>query len=263
MRCVRIRPRDTLVGEASPFSPWRRSVGVGMAWWAFRMRKQVGPHSYQVPIAGMLLVFGGVALFGVSLGLLLRSPFRMPMGERLFRVVWLGPIGRVVHPGRRTRRGTSALDERRLARHREAAARRPTFRASRRRRTRTGSGRRARNARRRAGTLAARSLMAAVGPGRWPRKPRETFASRFGTLMTIIGVAIGLGNVWRFPYMVGKFGGAAFVLFYVLVVRRDRRAGADGGVRARPTHAARTGRRVRGRRASRSARRSAGSSSSS
>ena len=47
---------------------------------------------------------------------------------------------------------------------------------------------------------------------------RETFASRFGTLMTMIGVAVGLGNIWRFPYMVGKFGGAAFVLFYVLVV---------------------------------------------
>ncbi len=46
---------------------------------------------------------------------------------------------------------------------------------------------------------------------------RETFASRLGTLMTIVGVALGLGNVWRFPYMVGKFGGAAFVMFYVLV----------------------------------------------
>ena len=46
---------------------------------------------------------------------------------------------------------------------------------------------------------------------------RETFASRFGTLMTVIGVAVGLGNVWRFPYLVGRFGGAAFVLVYVLV----------------------------------------------
>src|SRR5690348_12553349 len=46
---------------------------------------------------------------------------------------------------------------------------------------------------------------------------RETFASRLGSLMAIIGVAIGLGNVWRFPYMVGKFGGAAFVLFYIVI----------------------------------------------
>jgi NSS family neurotransmitter:Na+ symporter len=43
---------------------------------------------------------------------------------------------------------------------------------------------------------------------------RETFGSPFGTIMTMIGVAVGLGNVWRFPYMAGKFGGAAFVLFY-------------------------------------------------
>jgi NSS family neurotransmitter:Na+ symporter len=47
---------------------------------------------------------------------------------------------------------------------------------------------------------------------------RETFASFFGLLMTMIGVAVGLGAVWRFPYMVGKFGGAAFVLFYMAVV---------------------------------------------
>lgn len=36
--------------------------------------------------------------------------------------------------------------------------------------------------------------------------------------MTMIGVAVGLGAVWRFPYMVGKFGGAAFVLFYLAIV---------------------------------------------
>jgi NSS family neurotransmitter:Na+ symporter len=36
--------------------------------------------------------------------------------------------------------------------------------------------------------------------------------------MTMIGVAVGLGNVWRFPYMVGRFGGASFVLFYLLMV---------------------------------------------
>jgi NSS family neurotransmitter:Na+ symporter len=47
--------------------------------------------------------------------------------------------------------------------------------------------------------------------------PRETFASRLGTLATMIGVAVGLGNVWRFPYMVGRYGGAAFVLLYVAI----------------------------------------------
>jgi NSS family neurotransmitter:Na+ symporter len=47
---------------------------------------------------------------------------------------------------------------------------------------------------------------------------RETYFSNFGLLMTMIGVAVGLGAVWRFPYMVGKFGGVAFVLFYMAVV---------------------------------------------
>lgn len=47
---------------------------------------------------------------------------------------------------------------------------------------------------------------------------RETFASHFGLLMSMIGVAVGLGAVWRFPYMVGRFGGAAFVLFYLVVI---------------------------------------------
>ena len=45
---------------------------------------------------------------------------------------------------------------------------------------------------------------------------RETFSSRFALLTTMVGVAVGLGNVWRFPYMVGRFGGSAFVLMYLL-----------------------------------------------
>lgn len=48
--------------------------------------------------------------------------------------------------------------------------------------------------------------------------PRETFGSRLGMLLTLVGAAVGLGNVWRFPYMVGKFGGASFVLFYSAAV---------------------------------------------
>ncbi len=47
---------------------------------------------------------------------------------------------------------------------------------------------------------------------------RQTFTSRAGAIVTMIGVSIGLANFWRFPYLVGRFGGAAFVLFYVLVV---------------------------------------------
>ena len=46
---------------------------------------------------------------------------------------------------------------------------------------------------------------------------RETFGSRLGLLATMVGLAVGLGNVWRFPYMVGQFGGAAFILLYLLI----------------------------------------------
>ena len=44
---------------------------------------------------------------------------------------------------------------------------------------------------------------------------RPIFSSRFATILTMIGVAVGLGNVWRFPYMMGKFGGSAFLLIYL------------------------------------------------
>lgn len=67
----------------------------------------------------------------------------------------------------------------------------------------------------------------------------ETWSSRFGFLMATIGFAVGLGNIWRFPYIAGENGGAAFVLVYlvcafgigvpilmaeILIGRRGRRA---------------------------------------
>ena len=45
---------------------------------------------------------------------------------------------------------------------------------------------------------------------------REKFSSRLGFILISAGCAIGLGNVWRFPYIVGEYGGAAFVLVYLV-----------------------------------------------
>lgn len=45
---------------------------------------------------------------------------------------------------------------------------------------------------------------------------RERFASRLGFLLISVGCAIGLGNVWRFPYITGRYGGAAFVVLYLI-----------------------------------------------
>ena len=45
---------------------------------------------------------------------------------------------------------------------------------------------------------------------------REHFGSRAAVIMAMAGSAIGLGNIWRFPYMVGEYGGAAFILIYIL-----------------------------------------------
>lgn len=46
---------------------------------------------------------------------------------------------------------------------------------------------------------------------------RDSFGSRFGALVALAGSAVGLGNLWRFPYLVGENGGAAFIIVYILL----------------------------------------------
>ncbi|MEG1641781.1 MAG: sodium-dependent transporter [Synergistaceae bacterium] len=47
---------------------------------------------------------------------------------------------------------------------------------------------------------------------------RDQWGSRLGFILAAAGSAVGLGNVWRFPYITGKYGGAAFVLVYLAVI---------------------------------------------
>jgi len=46
-------------------------------------------------------------------------------------------------------------------------------------------------------------------------KQRENFGSRFAVIMAMAGSAVGLGNIWRFPYILGEYGGGAFILVYI------------------------------------------------
>ena len=50
------------------------------------------------------------------------------------------------------------------------------------------------------------------------QQERAKFGSKMGVIRATAGSAIGLGNVWRFPYMAGENGGAAFIIFYIMCV---------------------------------------------
>ena len=45
---------------------------------------------------------------------------------------------------------------------------------------------------------------------------REAFASRLGFILVSAGCAVGIGNVWKFPYICGMYGGAAFIVMYLI-----------------------------------------------
>lgn len=50
------------------------------------------------------------------------------------------------------------------------------------------------------------------------KKKRDTFNSKVGFILACIGSAVGMGNIWMFPYRVGQFGGAAFLIPYFIFV---------------------------------------------
>ncbi|MDF2545295.1 MAG: sodium-dependent transporter [Anaerosolibacter sp.] len=51
-----------------------------------------------------------------------------------------------------------------------------------------------------------------------PSLQRDSFGSRFGVIAAAAGSAIGLGNIWKFPYITGVYGGAAFIVVYLICI---------------------------------------------
>ena len=60
---------------------------------AFSLRIGV-PGNYNTPLPAVIMLFSGLVLFGFGMVLLMRSPLRMPLWERVFRTLWLGALGR-------------------------------------------------------------------------------------------------------------------------------------------------------------------------
>ena len=46
---------------------------------------------------------------------------------------------------------------------------------------------------------------------------RNNFTSRLGFILAAAGSAVGLGNLWRFPYLAAKYGGGSFLLVYLII----------------------------------------------
>ena len=47
---------------------------------------------------------------------------------------------------------------------------------------------------------------------------RSSFSGRLGYVLAVAGSAVGLGNIWRFPYLAAKYGGGIFLLVYLILM---------------------------------------------
>ena len=47
------------------------------------------------------------------------------------------------------------------------------------------------------------------------QKKRSTFSGKMGFVLSAAGASVGLGNIWRFPYLAAKYGGGIFLLIYI------------------------------------------------
>jgi hypothetical protein len=87
---TRVARRRTLIAAIAMFV-----IATTLFWLVFEFfRIQVGPKEFKLIPPGGLMTLISMILFGISVALILRSPFRRPIGESLFRWVWLSPIGR-------------------------------------------------------------------------------------------------------------------------------------------------------------------------
>ena len=50
------------------------------------------------------------------------------------------------------------------------------------------------------------------------KNKKSSFSGRLGYVMAVAGSAVGLGNIWRFPYLAAKYGGGMFLLVYLILV---------------------------------------------
>jgi serine/threonine-protein kinase len=85
---TRVARRRTLIAALAQLL-----AAVVFARVALLYRVQVGPHMYRTALPGVVFIISASVMLGVGLVLLLRSPFRTPVGELLFRWTWVGPLG--------------------------------------------------------------------------------------------------------------------------------------------------------------------------